>query len=102
MANFAKFYTAITTVLLIALAASCKSIEPPDFKTFISNAQKIEAIYCGDNFAAERAQLIAKIRERHPDYPDNGLCGFADPKPAEKLPALSDPIVIPSTAPAAG
>lgn len=49
-----------------------------EIKYFFSTVENLERAYCDETNAQGRAWLLSKIRERHPNYPESGLCGWLD------------------------
>jgi hypothetical protein len=67
----------ILSGVLIVLLLSCKSLSVPDIKTFFYNVDKLKTAYCAESMADVRAGILAKIHEKHPEYPEHGFCGIA-------------------------
>lgn len=68
-----KWILILTVILTPALTAiGCSNLE---IKNFFASVEKIEQLVCSGETAAERAWAVAKIREKIPDYPADGICG---------------------------
>lgn len=80
MDKFKKFYAVIITVLFIALALSCKTLDTPSVTNFFNSVEKLKTAYCSESLLHVREEILVKIHEHYPDYPAHGFCGYVLPE----------------------
>lgn len=70
-----KQYLIIASIVLtpVLLAFGCSTVQ---VQNFFATVEKLETAYCAESNAENRAWLLSKIREKHPGYPEGGLCAF--------------------------
>lgn len=80
MKAYINVLTITLAALLIAVLLACQSFSLPSVVNFFDNAQKLKQLYCSEIMADVRESILAKIREKHPDHPEHGFCGYVMPE----------------------
>lgn len=59
--------------LLILVLASCKTFTKPNAESIMHNIEIAKELYCSETLEEKRLEMLDKVREQFPWYPESGF-----------------------------
>ena len=63
----------ILAALLVLVLASCKTFTKPDAELVMHNIEIAKELYCSETLEEKRLEMLNKVREQFPWYPESGF-----------------------------
>ena len=63
----------ILAALLVLVLASCKTFTKPDAELVMHNIEIAKELYCSETLEEKRLEMLDKVREQFPWYPESGF-----------------------------
>ena len=63
----------ILAALLVLVLASCKTFTKPDAELVMHNIEIAKELYCSETLEEKRLEMLGKVREQFPWYPESGF-----------------------------
>ena len=63
----------ILGTLLILVLASCKTFTKPNAESIMHNIEIAKELYCSETLEEKRLEMLGKVREQFPWYPESGF-----------------------------
>lgn len=63
----------ILGTLLILVLASCKTFTKPNAELVMHNIEIAKELYCSETLEEKRLEMLNKVREQFPWYPESGF-----------------------------
>lgn len=63
----------ILAALLVLVLASCKTFTKPDAELVMHNIEIAKELYCSEALEEKRLEMLGKVREQFPWYPESGF-----------------------------
>ena len=73
----------ILAALLVLVLASCKTFTKPDAELVMHNIEIAKELYCSETLEEKRLEMLSKVREQFPWYPESGFVCPEIKKPTE-------------------
>lgn len=75
----------ILVALLVLVLASCKTFTKPDAGLVMHNIEIAKELYCSETLEEKRLEMLSKVREQFPWYPESGFVCPEIKKPTEQV-----------------
>ena len=75
----------ILATLLVLVLASCKTFTKPDTELVMHNIEIAKELYCSETLEEKRLEMLGKVKEQFPWYPDSGFICPEVKKPTEPV-----------------
>ena len=59
--------------LLVLVLASCKTFTTPNAESLMHNIEIAKELYCSETLEEKRLEMLNKVREQFPWYPESGF-----------------------------
>ena len=63
----------VLSSLLILVLASCKTFTRPNAESIMHNIEIAKELYCSETLEEKRLEMLGKVREQFPWYPESGF-----------------------------